>query len=82
MSYDLVSCEELVELATEYLEGALEPRERLRLERHLSICPPCRGFMAQMRKTAVVAGSAAPEPLSDERRRSLLEAYREWTVGR
>ena len=81
MSYDVVSCEELVELATEYFEGALEPYERLRFERHLAICPPCRGFMSQMRKTAVVAGSAAPEPLSEERKQALREAYREWKVG-
>ena len=82
MTYDIVSCEELVELTTEYLEGTLEPYERLRLERHLAICPPCRGFMSQMRKTTVVAGSAPPEPLSEERRSALLDAYRQWRVGR
>ena len=74
----MVSCRELVELVTDYLEGALSPAERLRFERHLAICPPCRGFFAQMRETLRVTGRLTEESLSPETRAGLLDAFRDW----
>lgn len=81
MSYDIVSCEELVMLTTEYFDGALEAPERLRFERHLAICPPCRAFLSQMRRTLVLAGSMPSEPLTEETKASLLSAFRRWKAG-
>ena len=75
----MITCEELVERTTDYLEGALDAPQRLGYERHLAICPPCRGFLSQMRKTLVVAGSLQGEPLSPETRASLLAAFRAWS---
>ena len=46
-----MSCQELVELVTDYLEGALEPDERARFEEHLAECAGCRAYLAQMRST-------------------------------
>ena len=80
--YDIVSCEELVELATEYFESALDPEARLRFERHMAICPPCRGFLSQMRKTSDIAASVPRESLSEPAKAALLSAYRDWKVGR
>lgn len=81
--YDMIlSCEELVELSTEYFERNLDAPSRLRFERHLAACPPCRGFVAQLRKAAVVAGSVPAAPLSDEAKAALLESFRAWRVGR
>jgi anti-sigma factor RsiW len=34
-------CRELVELVTDYLEGALAPAERARFEAHVADCPGC-----------------------------------------
>lgn len=82
MSYDIISCEQLVELATEYFEGGLEVSERLRFERHLTICPPCRGFVGQLRATVGAAGALPAEPLSAGTRDALLQAFRVWKVGR
>lgn len=75
----MITCEELVQRTTDYLEGALDAPQRLRYERHLAICPPCRGFLSQMRKTLVVAGNLEGEPLSAETRASLLAAFRAWS---
>lgn len=83
MMYDMIlSCEELVELSTEYFERNLDARSRLRFERHLAACPPCRGFVAQLQKALAVAGSVPSEPLSDGAKAELLEAFRAWKVGR
>ena len=81
MSHDVITCEELVTLTTEYFEGALDACERLRVERHLATCPPCRGFLSQMRHTLAVAGSMPPQALSEETRSALLDAYRRWKTG-
>jgi len=48
-------CQEVVELVTEYLSGAMAPEERVRMEQHLLACPPCTAHLAQMRTTLELA---------------------------
>ena len=55
----IASCEELVDLSTEYFERTLDAASRLRFERHLAACPACRGFVAQLRKDLDAAGGKA-----------------------
>jgi len=74
----MLSCREIVQLATEYLEGALPVQDRLRFERHIAICPACRGFLAQMRETHRLSGQVTEESLSPEAREVLLSAFRDW----
>ena len=74
----MLSCREIVQLATEYLEGALAADERMRFERHIAICPPCRGFLAQMRETRRLSLDVTEESLSPEARDALLGAFRDW----
>ena len=76
-----MSCQELVELVTEYLDGALPPSERDRFEEHLADCEGCRRHLAQVRETIRIAGSLPPEQLSDDARRDLLHAFRDWRQG-
>ena len=57
MSEQEMTCHELVELVTEYLEEAMAPAERARLELHLAGCRPCRHYLDQMRKTIDVVGA-------------------------
>jgi len=73
-----LSCQALIELVTEYLEGALASDDRLALERHVAICPPCRGYFAQMRRTIEVGGAVPEEDLSPELRERMVEAFRGW----
>jgi anti-sigma factor RsiW len=74
--YEL-SCDELVELVTDYLEGALAADERDEVEKHLAICKGCVEYVRQMRKTIAASGALAREPLSQEAREKLLGAFRE-----
>ena len=48
-----VACQELVELVTEYLEGALPPDEVAAVDQHLVDCDPCLRYLRQMRATLV-----------------------------
>jgi anti-sigma factor RsiW len=44
-------CSWVVEMVTDYLEAALTPALRTRLERHLATCEGCAAYLAQMRST-------------------------------
>jgi anti-sigma factor RsiW len=69
-----MDCEELVALATEYLEGALPDSERERVEAHLRACDGCDAHMAQLRSAIEVAGSLPPEQLPEARIQAILRA--------
>jgi anti-sigma factor RsiW len=73
-----LSCQELVELVTDYLEGALAPEERNRFERHLAGCDGCGVYLAQFRQTLDLTGRLTPETLSRQAERDLLAAFRGW----
>ena len=73
-----LSCQELVELVTDYLEGALSEAERGRFEEHLRPCEGCRVYVEQMRQTIEVVGRLSVDVLTPEAERDLLEAFRGW----
>jgi anti-sigma factor RsiW len=76
-----LSCRELVELVTDYLEGALPEGERARFEDHISRCDGCEVYLAQMRQTIELVGHLPAEALSPEAERELLEAFRGWRAS-
>lgn len=72
------SCRDLVELVTDYLDGALTERDRAGFEEHLAHCRDCRVHLDQMRQTISELGSLPPERLSAAERDGLLAAFRSW----
>ena len=74
---DLV-CRQVVELVTDYLEGALPRAERKRFERHLRACPNCTAYLEQMRQTIAATGRLVPEDLSPEAREEFGALFRAW----
>ena len=77
-----MSCKELVELVTEYLEGALPPPDHARFEDHITKCLGCAEYLEQMRLTRRLAGRLEDEPLQPPVRERLLETFRDWKKGR
>jgi len=75
-TYDDLSCQELVELVTDYLEGAMPDELRLRFERHIERCTGCGAYVEEMRQTIRVTGSLTVEAVTAEAERALLEAFR------
>ena len=71
------SCQQVVEVVTEYFEGALDGPERLAFEQHVAICPPCRGYLAQLRHVSRVAGTLSEDDVPERLRTSVLEAFRD-----
>ena len=81
MATDEMTCKELVELVTEYLEGTLSALDCARFEEHLAECPGCRTYLQQMRQTIRVLGRLPEESLSLDSREELLRAFRTWKKG-
>jgi anti-sigma factor RsiW len=75
---DPLICREVVEMVTDYLEGALPRRERRRLEAHLADCPHCTEYLAQMDATIRLTGRLEPDALSPRMYEDLAEVYRRW----
>ena len=71
-----IECQQLVELVTEYLDGALDEATRVLIDHHLEQCDGCTEFVAQMRQTAAVARDVEVLQLSASVRTSLLAAFR------
>ena len=74
-----LTCIELVEIVTEYLDGTMSPELRQRFDEHLSLCDGCTEYVEQIRKTVLALGSISEENLSDPGRQALLDAFRDWT---
>jgi anti-sigma factor RsiW len=77
----MMSCEQFVELVTEYLEDAMDADTRTRFEDHLALCPGCVTYLDQIKETVLRAGQLQPEDLSPAARDQLLEAFNDWTSG-
>ena len=73
-----VSCREIVELVTGYLEDALPSPRRHRFEEHMRMCPDCETYLAQMRRTITVLGELREQSLTPAQREGLLAAFRSW----
>ena len=73
-----MSCRELVELVTAYLENALSRSDRMRFEAHISGCDGCTAYLEQMRTTMRLAGSLRVDDVSREAEAALLQAFRDW----
>lgn len=74
-------CQELVELITEYLEGALSETDRVRFEAHLDACDPCSQYVAQLKAVAAGARRISPDEIPADTRAALLQAFRDWAAG-
>jgi anti-sigma factor (TIGR02949 family) len=80
--HDSMSCHELVEAITDYLEGALPPDDRERLDSHLAGCPGCLAYLDQVRLTIRLTGRVTEDSLPPRAHDELMEAFRSWRTGR
>jgi anti-sigma factor RsiW len=73
-----MTCREVVELMTDYLEGALSTFDRTRFEQHLAGCAGCTAYLEQLRVSLRVVGALAAEPVPEAQRAELVAAFRDW----
>ena len=77
-----LTCAEIVELVTEYLEGGLSTADRERFEEHVGFCHDCIAYLDQVRETIATMGRlGVQEDLSPQLQDSLLQAFRDWRLA-
>lgn len=77
-----MSCPEMVELLTEYLEDALAIQDRARFEHHLTLCPGCVTYFDQYRETITATGTLEEDDIAPEVMDELLAGFRDWKTAR
>ena len=77
MADESLSCQELVELVTDYFENALAPADRARFEAHVAECPGCDIHLRQMQTTLELVSATARLETRPEVS-ALLDAFRDW----
>ena len=78
MSVPELTCKELVEVVTDYLEGSMPAQRRLLLEEHLAFCDWCQTYLQQMREAIRLTGTLREDDLTPEARDGLLGVFRDW----
>jgi anti-sigma factor RsiW len=74
----MLTCRELVEVVTDYLDGTLPPERHAEVVAHLEDCEPCLRYLAQLESTRQVLGSVPTPTLTAEERSAAVDAFREW----
>lgn len=76
-----LTCRELVELVTDYLDGGLSRRDRARFDAHIAGCTNCTRYLEQFRETIRLTGSLRESDVSNEAEAELLAHFAAWKRG-
>jgi anti-sigma factor (TIGR02949 family) len=77
-SHEHISCQQVVDLVTEYLDGAMAVDDRSLFEQHLNFCDGCIWYVDQIKTTVATVGRISEEDVPEEMRERLLTAFRDW----
>ncbi len=72
----MLTCKEITELVTDYLEGRLSFGRRLSFLMHVGRCKDCRAYLRQMRVTVRTLGELPNEPMPANVRDELVARFR------
>jgi anti-sigma factor RsiW len=78
LSTNELTCQELVEVVTDYLDGAMAPADRLRFEKHLVMCDGCAVYLEQLRDAIRATGVLREDQVPADARAELLHVFRDW----
>ncbi|HEX6021825.1 MAG TPA: zf-HC2 domain-containing protein [Solirubrobacter sp.] len=76
---DHLSCQEVVELITDYLEHSLPSETAAVFEEHINFCEGCETYLTQMRTTIATVGKIDEHDIPAETRERLMAAFRSWS---
>jgi predicted anti-sigma-YlaC factor YlaD len=74
----VLTCQELTELVTDYLEGRMPLRRRLAFRLHIGMCSRCRTYLKQMNTTIRVLGRFPVDPLPPDVAKAMQHQFRNW----
>jgi anti-sigma factor RsiW len=79
MSQRALTCHEVIDLLSTYIDGGLSSDDRHRVEDHLAGCDGCATYLEQMREAIRLTGMVTEEQIPQEQKAALLDAFRDWT---
>jgi predicted anti-sigma-YlaC factor YlaD len=74
----MLTCRQMTELITDYLEGRLPWMDRARFRLHIGMCKNCREYLKQMKLSVAVLGAMPVEPVPDDVMEELLARFARW----
>ena len=77
----MLTCRELTDLVTDYLEGRQTLVQRLRFRMHVGMCRHCRAYLRQLKQTIRALGDLPAEPILPDVQQALLERFRDWKAS-
>ena len=78
MSEHALTCHEVIDLLSNYIDDALSPDERRRVDEHLALCDGCEAYLEQIRETIRLSGGLTEGQVPEEEKVALLAAFRNW----
>jgi anti-sigma factor RsiW len=78
MTKQALTCHEVIELLSNYIEGVLPADDRRRVDEHLALCDGCDTYLKQLRETIRVTGMVAEDQVPEDQKAALLAAFRDW----
>ncbi|HEX7264237.1 MAG TPA: zf-HC2 domain-containing protein [Candidatus Dormibacteraeota bacterium] len=76
-----MTCREVVELMTDYLDGVLSAADRAKFEQHMTGCDGCSTYLDQLRTARMLMGKVAYEPVPAPLKAELMNAFRSWKAS-
>ena len=76
-----LTCRELTEVVTDYLEGVMGANDRARFDAHPELCEGCVNYVSQMRQTIRAVGELDPAEVEESVPDAVLAAFRAWRAG-
>lgn len=74
----MLTCKELTEIITDYLEGRLSPLQLISFQLHLGMCRHCRAYLRQMKTTIRTLGMMPKLDVPGDVQEELLKRFRDW----
>jgi predicted anti-sigma-YlaC factor YlaD len=74
----MLTCQQVTEVCTDYLEKRMSFGQRLSFQLHLGMCGNCRVYMRQMRATIETLGRLDDQPMPAAVQQELLARFRDW----
>lgn len=78
----MLSCKQITELVTDYLEGRMSLTDRMRFQVHVGMCKHCRAYLRQMKATVTALGHLPDAPMPDAVRDDLRKRFADWHAAR
>ncbi len=75
---DKLTCREVVELVTDYLEASLSQEKQVQFEEHVAHCPGCIAYIDQVQQTIGMLRKLSDAPVFPETKEELVQIFQQW----